>query len=125
MGHPAEPRQCASHGGIPDDRDLHTGLHILRISGALWRFIKGFANIACPLYDVLGKEVKMDPLDLPPEVREAIDILKRKVQSTAILVFPDFDKPFLLEMDASKEGLCSPRSRVMGITIQSPLEAAP
>ena len=43
--------------------------------------------------------------DLPPEVQEAVNILKRKVQSAPVLVFPDFDKPFLLEMDASKEGL--------------------
>ena len=69
------------------------------------RFIKGLANIAWPLYDVLGKEVKMGPVDLPPEAWEAMKILKRKVQSAPILVFPDFDKPFLLEMDASKEGL--------------------
>ena len=47
----------------------------------------------------------MGPVDLPPEAWEAIDILKRKVQPTPILVFPDFDKPFLLETDASKEGL--------------------
>ena len=69
------------------------------------RFIKGFANIVCPLYDVLGKEVKMGPVDLPPEAQEAMNILKGKVQSTPVLVFPDFDKPFLLETDASKEGL--------------------
>ena len=54
---------------------------------------------------MLGKEVKMGPVDLPPEVQEVVDILKRKVQSAPILVFPDFDKPFLLETDASKEGL--------------------
>ena len=58
-----------------------------------------------PLYDVLGKEVKMGPVDLPPEAREAVNVLKGKVQSAPVLVFPDFDKPFLLEMDASKEGL--------------------
>ena len=69
------------------------------------RFIKGFTNIACPLYDVLGKVVKMGPVDLPPEAWEAVDILKGKVQSVPVLVFPDFDKPFLLETDASKEGL--------------------
>ena len=62
-----------------------------RLVGHYRRFIKGFANIACPLYDVLGKEVKMGPVDLPPEARE--------------LVLPDFNKPFLLETDASKEGL--------------------
>ena len=76
-----------------------------RLAGHYWRFIKGFANLVCPLYDVLGKEVKMGPVDLPPEAQEAINILKRKVQSTPILVFPDFDKPFLLETDASVEGL--------------------
>ena len=69
------------------------------------RFIKGFANIVRPLYDVLRKEVKMGLVDLPPEAREAMDILKGKVQSAPVLVFPDFDKPFLLESDASKEGL--------------------
>ena len=69
------------------------------------RFIKGFINIAHPLYDVLGKEVKMGPVDLPPEAQEAMNILKGKVQSATVLVFPDFNKPFLLEMDASKEGL--------------------
>ena len=76
-----------------------------RLVGHYRRFIKGFANLACPLYDMLGKEVKMGPVDLPPEVRKAINILKRKVQSMPVLVFSDFDKPFLLEMDASKEGL--------------------
>ena len=75
------------------------------LAGHYRRFIKGFANIACPLYDVLGKEMKMGPVDLPPEAQEAIDVLKGKVQSAPVLVFPDFDKPFLLETDASKEGL--------------------
>ena len=76
-----------------------------RLAGHYSRFIKGFTNIVHPLYDVLGKEVKMGPVDLPPEAQEAVNILKGKVQSTPVLVFPDFDKPFLLETDASKEGL--------------------
>ena len=47
----------------------------------------------------------MGPVDLPPKAREAVNILKGKVQSAPVLVFPNFDKPFLLETDASKEGL--------------------
>ena len=86
--------------------ETYTQVHAFcRLAGHHWRFIKGFANIARPLYDMLGKEVKMGLVDLPPEVQEAVDILKRKVQSMPVLVFPDFGKPFLLEMDASKEGL--------------------
>ena len=69
------------------------------------RFIKGFANIVCPLYDMLGKEVKMGLVDLPPEAWEAVNVLKGKVQSAPILVIPDFNKLFLLETDAFKEGL--------------------
>ena len=76
-----------------------------RLAGHYRRFIKGFTNIVHPLYEVLGKEVKMGPVDLSPESWEAMNVLKGKVQSTSILVFPDFDKPFLLETDASKEGL--------------------
>ena len=75
------------------------------LTGHYRRFIKGFVNIAHPLYDVLGKEVKMGPVDLPSKAQEAVDVLKGKVQSVPVLVFPDFNKPFLLETDASKEGL--------------------
>ena len=73
--------------------------------GHYWHFIKGFAHIVRPLYDVLGNEVKMGPVQLPPETQEMVRILKDKVLSTPMLVFLDFDKPFLLETDASKEGL--------------------
>ena len=68
-------------------------------------FIKGFAHIARPLYHVLGKKVKMGPVQLPLEAQEAVRTLKGKIQSAPMLVFLDFNKPFLLEMDASKEGL--------------------
>ena len=61
--------------------------------------------MAKPLYDVLGKEVKMGPVQLPPKAREAVRVLKDRMQTAPVLVFPDFDEPFPLETDASKEGL--------------------
>ena len=47
----------------------------------------------------------MDPVLLPPEAQEAVKVLKQAIQSMPVLVFPNFEKPFLLEMDALKEGL--------------------
>ena len=64
------------------------------LAGHCRHFIKGFAQITRPLYDLLGKEVKMGLVQLLPEALEAVRILKDKIQSAPVLVFPDFDKPF-------------------------------
>ena len=71
-------------------------------------FIKGFANIAAPLYDLTSgenKDKKSKHLDLPLEAREAFDRLKAACLQAPILAFPDFGKPFLLETDAFGKGL--------------------
>ena len=71
-------------------------------------FIKGFAKIAAPLYDLTSgdnKDKKSEHVDLSPEALEAFDHLKAACLQAPILAFPDFDKPFLLEMDTSGKGL--------------------
>ena len=71
-------------------------------------FIKEFANIATPLYDLTSgenKDKKSEHLDLPLEACEAFDRLKAACLQASILSFPDFSKPFLLEADASGKGL--------------------
>ena len=71
-------------------------------------FIKGFAKIAAPLYDLTSgnnKDKKSEHVDLSPEAREAFDHLKAACLQAPILSFPDFNKPFLLETDASGRGL--------------------
>ena len=79
-----------------------------KLVGHYRRFIKGFANIVQPLYDVLGKEVKMGPVDLPPQGAGGCGYLP-------VLVFPDFNKPFSAQgVDASKEGLGAMLSQKQG-----------
>ena len=72
------------------------------------RFIKGLAKIAAPLYDLTSgdnKDKKAEHVDLSLEACEAFDRLKAACLQAPILSFPDFNKPFLLEMDASGRGL--------------------
>ena len=73
--------------------------------GHYHHFIKNFAHLTHALYDILHDEVKMGPLTLTPEAEDVVQLLKEKILSAPVLVFPDFDKPFLLETDSSKEGL--------------------
>ena len=71
-------------------------------------FIKGSSKIAAPLYDLtssVNKDKKLEHVNLSPEALEAFDHLKAACLQAPILAFPDFDKPFLLEMDASGRGL--------------------
>ena len=71
-------------------------------------FIKDFAKIATPLYDLTSgdnKDKKSEHVNLSPEAREAFYCLKAACLQAPILSFPDFNKPFLLEMDASGRGL--------------------
>ena len=71
-------------------------------------FIKRFANIVAPLYDLTSgknKDKKSEHLDLPQEACKAFDCLKAACLQAPILAFPDFSKPFLLEMDASGKGM--------------------
>ena len=71
-------------------------------------FIKGFAKIAAPLYDLTSgenKDKKLEHVDLSQEAREAFERLKAACLQAPILAFPDFNKPFLLGTDDSGRGL--------------------
>ena len=71
-------------------------------------FIKGYARIAKPLNDLLQGEnskLKSHPVGLPLDALAAFQELKIKCLTAPVLAFTDFKKPFLLETDASIEGL--------------------
>ena len=78
------------------------------VVGHYRHFIKGFAHIAAHLYDLISgvnKDKKSKSVELSPEALEAFNILKEKCVNAPVLAFPNFKKPFLLEMDTSGKGL--------------------
>ena len=80
----------------------------LGATGFFRHFIKNYTWIARPLNNLLEGEAskwKAQPVDLPPKALEAFNILKMKCMLAPVLAFADFQKPFLLETDASSCGL--------------------
>ena len=78
------------------------------VVGHYRHFIKGFAHIAAPLYDLISgvyKDKKSESVELSPEALEAFNILKEKCVNALVLAFPDVKKSFLLETNASGKGL--------------------
>ena len=80
----------------------------LGLVGHYRNFIKGFAVIAQPLNDHLvgeGASRKLEQVSLSEEAPEAFEWLKHVCMNSPFLAFADYTKDFLLETDASKEGL--------------------
>ena len=88
---------------------MYTGVRkFIGAVGYFCHFIKNFAWIAKPLNDLLGcrnSKLKNHPISLTAAAEEAFYMLKKKCAMAPILAFADLKRPFLLEMDASKNGL--------------------
>ena len=80
----------------------------LGATGLYCCFIKGYANIAKPLSNLLSgnnSKLKGERVDLSPEALAAYEDLKMKCMTALVLAFADFEKLFMLETNALKEGL--------------------
>ena len=80
----------------------------LGLVGHYRRFIKGFARIAQPLNEHLTGEGacrKAERVSLSEETLKAFETLKQACMNTPVLAFTNYTKEFLLETDASKQGL--------------------
>ena len=80
----------------------------LGLLGHYRQFIKGFAEIAQLLNEHLageGVSRKSEWVSLSKDALKAFQALKQACMNSPVLAFADYTKDFLLEMDASKEGL--------------------
>ncbi|KAL2095353.1 hypothetical protein ACEWY4_010072 [Coilia grayii] len=79
------------------------------------RFVEGFSKLAAPLHQLVGKlsgprrKGKTPPIPLGEawdgSCEDAFQSLKEKLTSAPVLAYADFQKPFILEVDASHGGL--------------------
>ena len=66
------------------------------------KFIKGCAQIASPLHELTKKGTKFVWTDA---CQDAFYTLKKALTEAPILVYPDFNLPFLLATDASNDAI--------------------
>ncbi|XP_057200295.1 retrovirus-related Pol polyprotein from transposon 297 [Triplophysa rosa] len=92
-------------------------LRFLGFSGYYRRYVKGYSNMAAPLYRLTSGDPKKkkrgaqkgtgpdQPFLWTAECEEAFQFLKEKLISAPVLGYPDYSQPFLLQTDASGMGL--------------------
>ena len=89
----------------PTPSDVGTVRQFLGLVSYYRRYIKGFADIAAPLYALTQKGVKFEWTEA---CETAFLVLKKKLTADPILAYPRFDKdakPFTVYTDASSIGL--------------------
>ncbi|KAG8189870.1 hypothetical protein JTE90_023377 [Oedothorax gibbosus] len=76
-----------------------------RLAGYYSRYIPMFSSIAAPLTDSLKGKARKGPITWTKECEEAFDKLKNCLCNYPVLYSPDYQKPFIVETDASDQGM--------------------
>jgi hypothetical protein len=64
-------------------------------------FVKGFSQLVAPLTDLMKKGA----FRWTEEAHKTFDRMKEVMSTCPVLALPDFTQPFVLECDASGEGI--------------------
>ena len=75
------------------------------------RYVPGFANLVAPLNDLTKKNAPLTVI-WTPECEDAFVRLKSLMSSAPILSAPNFDIPFVVQVDASDRGLGAVLSQI-------------
>ncbi|KAE8217899.1 hypothetical protein CF319_g8119 [Tilletia indica] len=129
---------------LPRPRTLRDLYHVLGLFGYYRAFVKDFATIAAPLssltqgwrYELSGDRYRLvspagdvvsaDRVEVSwgPLQQEAFDQLKRAIASPPVLAHPDPARPYLLYVDASKDGFGAVLHQIFEVDDPAPTPSA-
>ncbi len=96
------PAHLAAVNEFPTPQSVKEVRQLAGLASYYRRFILNFAKIASPLHALTRKEQQFQ---WTSECQEGFTTQKQKLTSALVLVYPDFNKEFVLETDASIKGL--------------------
>ena len=97
-----DPRKLQAVRNYPAPMDLKSLRSFLGLCSYYRRFVPGFSKVAAPLHALTRKDVGYV---WTQDCQESFEKLRDLLVSAPLLSYPDFQKPFILETDASGEGL--------------------
>jgi transposase InsO family protein len=101
-----DPDLTKSVTNFPQPKKVKDVQSFLGLTGYYRRFIKDYAKIAEPLFKQLRNAQKSNHhLQWSQECTYAFEALKMKLTNAPIMNTPNFEKPFILELDACEYGL--------------------
>jgi O-acetyl-ADP-ribose deacetylase (regulator of RNase III) len=112
-----DPEKIKALDNFTTPRDVKELRRFLGFTGYFRRFIPGYSIIAKPLTDLLrgysnkkgkrryNKKLEEELWKWGPEQEESFETMKSELRNDQILAYADFTLPFVLEVDASRDGL--------------------
>lgn len=121
-----DPEKISRVKDWPRPTDRKEVLQFLGFAGYYRRYVKSYSSLAAPLYRLTSGDprrkkrgahrgpVSNQPFLWNAECEEAFQALKEKLTHAPVLGYPDYSLPFLLQTDASRDGLGAVLAQIQG-----------
>ncbi|KRZ48054.1 Retrovirus-related Pol polyprotein from transposon 17.6 [Trichinella nativa] len=107
-------KQILCRAGVAGSDFVSELRQFLGLASYYRKFVNGFANVAASLHRLLEKGAEWD---WSKACQSAFDALKYHLTSAPVLAYPDFHRQFIVDVDASRDGLRAVLSQSLSVGI--------